>query len=273
MALAQQRHGAKKLGFAYWLVVVIVKPTLLLITKRRRRGLDYLSADYPPHDGIIVAANHISWFDPLNVCHVLWDAGRPPRFMAKDPLFRIPFVGWIMRNAGQIPVYRESSDPASAIRDAIAALDNGEAVLFYPEGTMTRDKDFWPMTAKSGAAKAALLSGAPVIPLAQWGPEQVMRPYKKEFKILPRKAMITYVGPPVDLDDLRGKEMTTDVVREAAERIIVAITSLLEEVRQETAPAQRLSFQEWRKDQEAAKVAEVTADGDSPDAPPDRRSA
>lgn len=271
--MARHRHGAKKLGFAYRFAVAVIQPILLLTTKRERRGLEYLEADYPPNDGIIVAANHLSWFDPMNVSHVMWDAGRPPRFMAKDALFRIFFIGWIMRNAGQIPVYRESEDPASAIRDAIEALHQGEAVLIYPEGTITRDPDLWPMTAKSGAAKAALISGAPVIPMAQWGPEKVMAPYKKEFHLLPRKNMVTYVGPPVDLDDLRGKEMTTEVLREASERIIAAITGLLEEIRGEKAPTPRLDFRVWRQEQQAAQAAKAAADGNSPDAAPERRSA
>jgi len=245
--VASRRHGAKHLGPYYRFAVLLLEPFLTIWTRTQRRNVEILSADYPPNDGIVVAANHMSWFDPMNISHVLWDAGRPPRFMAKDKLFDMPGIGQILGGAGQIPVYRDSDDPASAIRAAVEAIENGECVVIYPEGTMTRDPDFWPMHGRTGAAQLGLTTGAPVIPIAQWGPQEVMRPYKTEFNLLPRKTMQTLVGEPVDLDDLRGKEMTKEVLAEATERIMVAITELLEELRGEKAPVGRIDFRDWKQ--------------------------
>lgn len=242
-----RRHGARHLGPFYRFAVLTIEPFMTVWTRRDRRNLEILSATYPPNDGFVVAINHMSWFDPMNVCHTLWDAGRPPRFMAKEKLFRLPFLGQIMTGAGQIPVYRESDDPRGALRAAIDAINAGECIVIYPEGTMTRDPDYWVMKGRTGAAHLALETGAPVIPMAQWGPQEVMGAYKNEFKLFPRKLMSTNVGPPVDLDDLRGQEVTREVLHEATDRIIDAITVLLEELRDEHAPPDHLDYREWRK--------------------------
>jgi len=222
--------------------------------------MEILKRDYPPNDGIIVAVNHMSWFDPMNVCHVLWDAGRPPRFLAKDALFKMPGIGQIFRGAGQIPVYRASANPALAIAAAVDAVKAGECVVIYPEGTMTRDPEFWPMAGKSGAAMLSLESGAPVIPMAQWGPQEVMRPYTKEFNLLPRKQMRTLVGEPVDLDDLRGVEVTREVLSIATDRIIDAITDLLSQLRDEEPPTERLDVRAWKEVKAREKAREDESD-------------
>ena len=257
--MGARRHGARHLGPFYRFAVMTIAPFMTVWTRRERRNLEILSATYPPNDGIIVAINHMSWFDPMNVCHTLWDAGRPPRFMAKEKLFRVPFLGQIMSGAGQIPVFRESDDPRAAISAAIDAINAGECVVVYPEGTMTRDPEYWVMKGRTGAAHLALETGAPVIPMAQWGPQEVMGAYKNEFKILPRKLMRTNVGPPVDLDDFRGKEITRELLHEATDRIIEAITVLLAELRGEDAPPDHLDYREWRKAQAGGQPGSATA--------------
>jgi 1-acyl-sn-glycerol-3-phosphate acyltransferase len=203
------------------------------------RGTDRLT-DAP--GGIIVAANHLSWFDPLVVAYTLWTADRPPRFLTKEPLFRVPVIGRIIRNAGQIPVYRETADAASAIRDALVALGRGECVAVYPEGTITREPNLWPMSAKTGAVRMALLSGAPLFPMAQWGPQAVMAPYSKRVRLLPRKTMHVWVGEPVDLSDLAERPLDADTMREAGDRLMEAITDLLAQMRHETPPAERFVY-------------------------------
>jgi len=218
-----------------------------LFTKKDWQGEDWLRREYPPSDGIVVVTNHISWFDPIPLAHVLWNNGRAPRFLAKEAIFRVPFVGMIVSKARQIPVYREYDVAADSVRAAIDAVRDGEAVVVYPEGTITRDPDLWPMTGRTGAARIALAAGVPVIPIAQWGPQDVMGPYVKEFKLIPPKQMHMRVGPPVELDDLRGLEMTSEVLATATTRIMDEITSLLEEIRGEHAPAQRLDFRAWRE--------------------------
>ena len=235
------RHG-KQLSPAYWATTAAIWPTMQVLTKRDYRGLEHLHATYPPNDGIVVAANHLSWFDPFVLCHVTWSGGRPPHIMVKESLFHMPGFGRVLTSTRQIPVMRGGVDAARSVAAAVAAVRSGEAVMLYPEGTITRDPQLWPMHGRTGAARIALTADAPVIPLAQWGPQEVMRPYHREFRVFPRKTMHVLVGEPVDLDDLRGRELTSKILATATKRIIDRITELLAELRGEEPPAQRLDF-------------------------------
>jgi 1-acyl-sn-glycerol-3-phosphate acyltransferase len=246
--MAKVRSG-RRLGFWYLLAVGLLRPWLLLLTKRDWRGAENLRAEVLPDGGqvpIVVCPNHISWFDPLESAHFLYDNGRPPRFLGKESVFRVPVIGRIITGAGQIPVYRDTGDAARSVRAAITAVEQGECVVVYPEGTISRDPGLWPMKGKTGAARIALTTGAPVIPLAQWGAQDIIGPYRKEFRILPRKVMRVTAGPPVDLDDLRGHPLDSVTLREATDRIVAAITALLEDIRGETAPAQRFDLRAHR---------------------------
>jgi 1-acyl-sn-glycerol-3-phosphate acyltransferase len=225
-----KRQGGR-VGPAMWFVVVILKPFLTIFTRRDWQGTENLRQP----GGVVIAANHLSWFDPLILSHVLWDNGRPPRFMAKDSLFTVPVIGSILRGAGQIPVVRGTRDASKAVEAAVTSAEEGEAVLVYPEGTITKDPDLWPSAAKTGAARIALASGRPLVPLAHWGAQEVMGPYRKELRLLPRKTIHVMVGPPVDLDDLRGQPLTAEVLGEATGRLMADITGLLERVRGESA--------------------------------------
>lgn len=226
MATAGKRG---RLGFAFRFAAFVLWPFMTIFTKKEWRGTDNLRVD----GGFVLASNHLSWFDPLVISHVTWDNYRPPRFLAKDSLFRVPFVGWIMRSAGQIPVVRGTSDAAVAVQAAVDAAERGECVIVYPEGTITKDPDMWPMAGKTGAARIALTARVPVIPMAQWGAQEVMGPYKKEMRLLPRKTMHVIVGPPVPLDDLYGKPVDAHTLHEATERIMAAITDMLRQLRKE----------------------------------------
>lgn len=217
---------------------------MTVLTKREWSGTEYLNVD---DGGIIVAGNHISWFDPLVIAHVLWNNDRPPRFLAKESVFRVPIMGAVITSAGQIRVYRETSEAVAAVRDAIEAVERGECVVIYPEGTLTRDPEMWPMVGKTGAARIALATRRPLIPVAQWGAQQVLGPYRKEFRILPRKTMHVSVGPPVDLEDLYGRPLDSDTLREATARIIAAITALLAGIRGEVPPAEPMYFRRERR--------------------------
>lgn len=143
----------------------------------------------------------------------------------------MPFVGWILKDTGQIPVVRGTRDAALSVQAAVDAARRGECVVVYPEGTITKDPQMWPARAKSGAARIALTAGVPLVPMAQWGAQEVMGPYRKEFKILPRKTMHVLVGPPVDLEDLRDRELTAEVLSIASQRLMDAITDLLRDLR------------------------------------------
>jgi 1-acyl-sn-glycerol-3-phosphate acyltransferase len=219
------------------LAACVVKPFLLLFFKRDWRGMHHI----PAQGGFITVVNHNSYLDPLSYAHFQYNTGRVPRFLAKESLFRKGPVGAMMRGTGQIPVYRETSDAAGAFRAAVEAVNRGECVAFYPEGTLTRDPGLWPMEGKTGAARVALLTGAPVIPVAQWGAHEAMPPYatSKRLRLFPRKTLTVVAGPPVDLSEYQGVEPNTEVLREMTDKIMDAITALLADVRDEEPPATR----------------------------------
>ena len=225
-----------RIGFWYRLAVVLLKPPLLLLTKRSWRGFE----NVPRTGGVIVAANHISYVDPL----VLGDAiafstGRVPRFLAKASLFKgNGIVGRTFRGSGQIPVHRNTADASAALKDAVDALHSGELVLIYPEGTVTRDPDKWPMVAKTGVARLALLSGVPVVPVAQWGAQTIHDSYRTSgWHLTKRHRIDVQVGPPVDLSRWQGKELSSEVLHEVTDEIMGTIRTMLEQVRGEQAPA------------------------------------
>lgn len=246
--MARVRHG-KTLGGWYALAIVLLRRPMLCLTKRDWRGAENLRAGerVDGHQvGIVVCPNHISWFDPLESAHFLYDNGRPPRYLGKEEVFRIPFVGRIIRGAGQIPVYRDTIDAARAVSAAVDAVKAGECVVVYPEGTITRDPDLWPMTGKTGAARIALATGAPVIPLGMWGAQEVIPPYAKMLRLFPRRTMQVAAGSAVDLSDLAQLPLNNDTLRVATERIMAAITAQVEQLRGAIAPEQRFDGREVR---------------------------
>ena len=251
--MAKVRNLQQRRGWAFATCVAIVKPPLLAFTRRRWIDGDKL----PASGGCVVVANHISHLDPFTFAHFVYDHGRLPRYLAKAAVFDIPVGGKIVRSAGQIPVYRLTTDANQAFSAAVAAVNEGECVVVYPEGTISRDPDLWPMTGRTGAARIALTTGCPVIPIAQWGANHILEPYAKKPKLLPRKTITMKVGDPVDLEDLRGKALTPDVLREATSRIMDAITALLGDIREGHPPATRF-------DPRAAGVREIGNPNEEP---------
>jgi 1-acyl-sn-glycerol-3-phosphate acyltransferase len=227
--------AARKMGWAMRVCVTLLRPLLMMLTRRDWRGGDLL----PREGGAVLVANHISHADPLVYAHFVYDNGRIPRFLAKAEILELRGLHWLLGAAGQIPVYRESREASLAFRAAVEAVRRGEAVIVYPEGTITRDPDLWPMVGKTGAARIALSTDAPVIPTAQWGAQEILAPYAKRPRIWPRKTISVRAGRPVALEDLRAQEVTPEVLREATERIMAAVTDLLEEIRGARAPAVR----------------------------------
>lgn len=225
-----------RIGFWYRLAVVLLKPPLLLLTRRRWIGLDRV----PRTGGVILAVNHISFIDPLCVADaVMFSTKRMPRFLAKSTLFEgNGLVGRTMRGARQIPVHRNTSDASLALQSAVEALRAGELVMIYPEGTVSRDPAKWPMATKTGIARLALLSGAPVLPVAQWGAQEIHDSYRSNrLHLLARPLITVQVGPPVDLDAWRGQDLTGPVLRAATDAVMAEIRGMLEGIRGETAPA------------------------------------
>ncbi|MDX6739079.1 lysophospholipid acyltransferase family protein [Actinocorallia sp. A-T 12471] len=224
-------------------IVALLRPLLWALLGRRWRGRDMI----PRRGGVILAANHLSEADPLALGHFVYKAGRFPVFLAKDALFRVPLVGALLAASGQIPVARGTEGAARSLEGARAALAAGQCVIFYPEGTCTRDPLLWPMRAKTGAARLALETGAPVIPVAQWGAHELL-PYRSGgLRLLPRKTMRVAAGAPVDLTAYAEAAADADTLRAATDEIMRKITGLLGELREQAPPERPYVHEERRQ--------------------------
>ncbi len=239
----------RELGPYYAVAAGILKPLCRLSTRPRWRGLEHV----PAQGGVILAANHISHADPIVLADfVLFGARRIARFLAKDTLFRgRGLVARIMAGADQIPVHRGTADAALALEAAVAALQAGECVVVYPEGTVTRDPGKWPMVAKTGVARLALLSGAPVVPIGQWGAERLLDTYRGNGVHVPARVDVV-AGPPVDLARFQGREHTSELLHEVTDEVMRAITGIVEDLRGEKAPAVVHVHQSRRRDRKPA---------------------
>ena len=221
--------------FGYRTIIGVFRPVLLAGTRRDWRGVEHLPTDR----GFIVVSNHVTLVDPATLTHFLWGNGFPPYFLTKEGVFRIPVLGRLMRGAEQIPVYRGEAAAAESLGPAVAAIHEGKVVVIYPEGTTTKDPARWPMVAKTGAARLALMTGCPVIPVAQWGTEKIMPRGQKVPDLVHRHTVHLLAGPPVDLADLMGRVDDPAVLHEATDRIMDRITALVAQLRGEPAPPKR----------------------------------
>jgi 1-acyl-sn-glycerol-3-phosphate acyltransferase len=222
----------------FWPLAAVVVPVVGLLAKLRITGAEKL----PREGAYILAPNHVSELDPILVALGVWRLGRAPRFMAKQSLFRVPVLGAAMRATGMIPVARTSSrnSAAQTMAQATALVEDGRGVIVYPEGTLTRDPDLWPMRGKSGAARLALAGDLPLIPVAHWGVQNIMGRYARGLSVWPpRKLVRMAIGDPVDLSDLKDRPTDPAAISEATARVMDAITALLEEIRGEKAPPTR----------------------------------
>ncbi len=229
------RKLQQKRGWAVGVAAAILKPTLQGATARTWIDGEKIPAD----TGCIVVVNHVSHLDPLFSALFVYDHGRVPRYLAKSGLFKNKALAGFLTSAGQIPVERLSRTAVGAYDAAVQAVLSGECVVVYPEGTLTRDPGLWPMTGKSGAARIALATGCPVIPVGHWGVQEILPPYSTKPRLLPRKRITMKAGDPVDLSDLADKKPSAVVIAEATARIMAALTAIVEELRGETAPAER----------------------------------
>lgn len=198
-------------------------------------GLEHIPAEGPA----LVVANHISYLDPIYTGIFFDKTPRLPRFLAKDAVFRMPVVGKLATELGQIPVRRGSAEAVDSLREADRSLEKGQVVAIYPEGTITRDPDFWPMRGRTGAARLAVEHDVPVIPLVHWNTQLIYDHYNgKKFRPFPRKRVIVRAGPPIDMSAFRGKGRGGELLRQATDHLMFGLRDLLAEVRGEQPPAQ-----------------------------------
>jgi len=217
---------------AFTVCARILIPILNSISKPDWEGAENIPISGPA----IVASNHISYADVLFLSQFLFVNGRAPRYIGKKSLFEIPLIGRILYAAEQIPVDRESGDASRALDHAIASLKVGHLIGVYPEGTLTRDENLWPMVGKTGVARLAIMTQTLVIPIVAWGPQAVLPPYGKKPHLWPRTTIIFRAGTPIDLSPWYGKFDDQQALVEATAHVMKTLTMMLEEIRGEKAP-------------------------------------
>jgi 1-acyl-sn-glycerol-3-phosphate acyltransferase len=208
------------------MLYAILKPIAVALMRLFFR-LEAVGRDLVPATGpLLLVSNHVSVLDPPLVGGA---APRPICFMAKEELFRIPLFGRFIRALNARPVRRDGSD-MRALKGALALLQEGRALLVFPEGTRGLEGEP-PRAGKPGVGMLAVLSGAPVVPVYVSGSGAAL----PRGRALPRptKVRVTF-GPPLVFkpegkraDDERRKE----AYREAAQEMMRAIAQLREQQR------------------------------------------
>ena len=221
-------------GFWIGLCAVVLYPTVLLLGRRVCKG-----NRLPEQGGALLVMNHVSHLDPCYDAVLVHRFGRVPRFLAKHSLWRVPVLGAVLTRTGQIPVHRGSTDAKQSLSAAEKALADGKLLVIYPEGTVTKDPEGWPMRARTGVARLALACDVPVIPAARWGTREIFDGYRKRLRPFPRKTVTTLIGEPIDLSSYRarlaGEQLsgTNQVFREVSDLLMDKVKELLTQIRLE----------------------------------------
>lgn len=233
-ALPMPKFHAKELNAQLRSVAFWLAPVVRLLFGLRVGGIEKLPKTGP----YVLVSNHLTNVDPLAVAYFVYvTLKRAPHFMAKEGLFRLPVVGKLLLAAGQIPVYRSSGNRNDEpLRVAHEYLKRGHTIAIFPEGTLTRDPNLWPMRGRSGAVRLALDTNVPVYPIAHWGAQEILPRYGSKFRPGFWKSVDILVGEQIDLSEFQGKKLSPDEVGVATAKVMTAITHLVEELRGEKAP-------------------------------------
>ena len=221
--------------FRWRTIAFLVLPIFGMMVKLRIKPGSALPLEGP----FILSPNHYSEIDPIVMGVVVWKLRRTPRFLAKSSLFKVPALGWLMRFTGQIPVEREvGAKLGEPLKEAALLVERGQGVIVYPEGTLTKDPELWPMKGKSGAIRMALEQGIPLYPAAYGGTQNWMGHYAKKIRVFPRTTIDAVVGPPLDLTKYQGKPLTRDLVEKATAELMDEVARLLADLRGEPQPVE-----------------------------------
>lgn len=234
-ARRKTREGVSGVVAVFWLTLarIVFYPVTMLLSRVRVSGTDRI----PAEGAAILVLNHVSHLDPVYDAVTVHRAARLPRFLAKNTLWNVPGLSSVLVAIEQIPVFRGTTDAQKSLQEAHNALEEGKVLLIYPDGTITKDPDGWPMTPKVGVARLALDHDVPVIPVARWGTREIYDHYAKRFRPFPRKQVTYRFGEPIDMSAHRGKEHDSKVLREVAELSMSRVRGLLGDIRSEQPPA------------------------------------
>ncbi len=202
-----------------------------LLADIRTSGSEHI----PPQGPLVVASNHISDLDPFLLGRILVRRGRYPHFLTKEEVFRVPLLGDVLARGQQLEVRRGTPAAGNVLEEAAVLLARNEVVALYPEGKETLDPDYWPQQGRPGAAALALATGAPVLPVAVWGTQEI-RGHQHSLKLLPQRTVTLAFGEPLRLDSYRGSRWTNEVLDAATDEIVRAILDLLLPLRPDGPP-------------------------------------
>lgn len=228
-----KRERTPRLHIVAWILLPLVR----LMFKVVPHGHEKL----PKKGAYVLVGNHLTNVDPLAVAYFgYFILRRAPHFLAKEALFRVPIVGFALRMGGQIPVFRGGGPKNDdSLRLAHEFLKAGHTINIFPEGTLTREPNLWPMRGKSGAVRLALETDVPVYAIAHWGAEKILPRYGSKFRPGFWKHVDILVGDEIDLSPYRGHQLSSAELTEATDLVMTKITELVERLRGEKAPAAR----------------------------------
>ncbi|HZD18059.1 MAG TPA: lysophospholipid acyltransferase family protein [Actinomycetota bacterium] len=210
----------------YRAIETVLVPPFRLWFNWRFEGLDRVPAEGP----LIVVGNHLSYLDPFAHAFFVVRAGRRPRFLAKQELFDGRVLGAVLRSARQIPVARGTGDQAP-LEAARQALDDGEVVVVYPEGTTTTtNPDFSPGPGRTGAVRLSLETGVPVLPVATWGGQFVWRKSGRQSLAFGRPIWLL-AGEPFDPAAVAATGSVDDSPRALTDALMAELATLVADLR------------------------------------------
>lgn len=215
------------------IVAGILAPILRLVMNVKTTGQENLPKSGP----YILVSNHMSMVDPLVIAYTVYvHLKRAPHYMAKEGLFRVPIFGWLITKLGQIPVYRSGRSNEETLKAAKNFLDNGHTLQIFPEGTLTRDPEMWPMRGRSGAIRLAIETGVPVFPVGHWGDQKIMGNYESVLRPNPFQRVDVVIGKEINLDKYRNIQLTPELLKEASNLVMNEITTIVADLRKEAPP-------------------------------------